>query len=299
MHRYGRPGLAGLAGSARCGAFPGMGFRLSAADRMGAVELSAVLFVFPLPVPLPVFGSAPPLTDPAGQFPAHARRWVPGRACVSAHRRSRGLVLGLRHFATARLTHPRIHPEPPLAVPARLIFTRAGRHPPRRAAGAYGHKASGGAGQSTGTRWTTLSANPPRFQGCSTVVAETVSAVLLLAVLAFAVVRPRGWPEAAGAVPAATLAMAVGPVTSHEAWQQTHSLLSVVVFLALILVLDQLCVDEGLLEAGPAPPLPAGAAPVEQRVDDLPFRVPALVRSAGAAPRARQAQPAVCGGGQV
>ncbi|MEW1648919.1 hypothetical protein [Streptomyces sp. NPDC091219] len=79
-------------------------------------------------------------------------------------------------------------------------------------------------------------------------VAETVSAVLLLAVLAFAVVRPRGRPQAAGAVPAATLAMAVDPVTSHDAWQQTHSLLRVVVFLVLILILDQLCVDEGLFE---------------------------------------------------
>ncbi|MER6953473.1 hypothetical protein [Streptomyces sp. P3] len=48
----------------------------------------------------------------------------------------------------------------------------------------------------------------------------------MLAVLAFAVVRPRGWAEAAGAVPVATLAMAVGPV----------------------LVPDQLCADEGLFE---------------------------------------------------
>ena len=33
--------------------------------------------------------------------------------------------------------------------------------------------------------------------------AETVSAAALLAVLAWAVIRPRGWPEAVAAVPAA------------------------------------------------------------------------------------------------
>ncbi|MCQ9183130.1 hypothetical protein KMT30_29615 [Streptomyces sp. IBSBF 2953] len=96
-----------------------------------------------------------------------------------------------------------------------------------------------------GTHWTALLANPSRFQGVSPCVAETVSAVLLLAVLAFGVVRLRGRPEAAGAVPAAVLGMAVGPVTSHEAWRQTYSLLRVVV----ILVLDQLCADEDLFEA--------------------------------------------------
>jgi arsenical pump membrane protein len=35
--------------------------------------------------------------------------------------------------------------------------------------------------------------------------AETVSAAALLAVLAWAVIRPRGWPEAVAAVPAAAL----------------------------------------------------------------------------------------------
>jgi arsenical pump membrane protein len=77
----------------------------------------------------------------------------------------------------------------------------------------------------------------------------TLALVALAVVLAFAMFRPRGWPEAVAAVPAAGLLIAVGAVSVDDALGEIGELLPVVGFLAAVLVLAKLCDDEGLFHA--------------------------------------------------
>ncbi|MFJ9905598.1 arsenic transporter [Streptomyces sp. NPDC101152] len=83
----------------------------------------------------------------------------------------------------------------------------------------------------------------------NTPLAETLSVVLLAAVLGFAVVRPKGLPEAVLAVPAAGIVIATGAISLDHAREEAARLGPVVGFLAAVLVLAHFCDVEGLFQA--------------------------------------------------
>ncbi len=83
-------------------------------------------------------------------------------------------------------------------------------------------------------------------------LALTVALLLLAMVIGFAVARPRGWPEAVAAVPAAVIVIAVGAVSVDQAARQITGLSGVVALLGAVLVFAKLCADEGFFEVAGA-----------------------------------------------
>lgn len=81
---------------------------------------------------------------------------------------------------------------------------------------------------------------------------HVVPALLLAAVLFCAVARPFGLPEAAVAVPAAGVVVAIGALSPGHAREEAADLAPVLGFLAAVLVLARFCDEEGLFRAAGA-----------------------------------------------
>lgn len=79
--------------------------------------------------------------------------------------------------------------------------------------------------------------------------AEALSLLVLLGVLAFAVIRPRGLPEVAAAGPGALLLVVTGALPPGAAAHEVVRLGPTVGFLAAVLVLGWLCEREGVFAA--------------------------------------------------